>query len=424
MAEENDSDNGNAEEPAAVFHSIDGFTGNFQDAAALARRPCPVCRGDWSLAVTSFKDFQFFSDDAHVAKRADIRTVRCAGCHALYMNPCYTPQGFATLFREAGMSYGASGMRYDEQAGWLSARGLLQPGRRLMDIGCYEGAFIRTLPDDVTAIGVDIDRGAIERAREAYSAPGREFICGDFTDFGFEGTADIITMFHVLEHLPDPRRVLAKLRRHAHENSHLLVEIPVLEHGITNDINGFFSVQHLTHFSKATLAHILAAEGWEITEAAMQEGYNGYRVLAVPAEDPDIPAPDAGDISRLQNYLAGWYKTVATVCRRLEDAAIDRHCIIWGGGLHTEFLYQLTPLFFGVRERRFLIVDSDPLKQGGSWRGIPIAAPGDILPHADWEETSLIISSYGNQQAIFEAALKFGIKKEKIILLYEHIDRY
>lgn len=427
MSDMADHDNSGGNDDDALppaFHSIDSFTGNFQEEAALAHRPCPVCRGDWGLAVTGFKDFQFFSDDAHAAKRADIRTVRCAGCHALYMNPCYTPHGFATLFREAGMSYGASGMRYEEQTAWLQSRNLLRPGMRLMDIGCYEGAFIRTLPEEIATIGVDIDAGAIDRAREAFPQPDRQFVCGDFTDFAFEGTVDIMTMFHVLEHLPDPRRVLARLRLHANADTRLVVEVPVLEHGITNDINGFFSVQHLTHFSKTSLAHMLAAEGWAILEAGMQKGYNGYRVLAAPAGDIDIPAPDAGDIARLQHYLSGWYGAVADICRRLDHSDIARHCVIWGGGLHTEFLYQLTPLFFGNRARRFLIVDSDPLKQGASWRGIPIAAPAEILPHLDWRETSLIVSSYGNQQAIADAALELGARKEKIILLYDHIDRY
>jgi hypothetical protein len=64
-------------------------------------------------------------------------------------------------------------------------------------------------------------------------------------------------MFHVLEHLPDPVSVLKRLRDHAHNSTRLVIEVPILEKGQTNDIHGFFSPQHLTHFSKKTLDNVL-----------------------------------------------------------------------------------------------------------------------------------------------------------------------
>ena len=45
--------------------------------------------------------------------RADVNHVRCTQCNALYMNPCYSSEGFSILFAQAGMTYGATEMRKD-----------------------------------------------------------------------------------------------------------------------------------------------------------------------------------------------------------------------------------------------------------------------------------------------------------------------
>ena len=60
-------------------------------------------------------------------------------------------------------------------------------------------------------------------------------------------------MFHVLEHLKNPLETLINILKSAHQTTYLLIEVPILENGFTNDINGFFSAQHLTHFSRQSL---------------------------------------------------------------------------------------------------------------------------------------------------------------------------
>ena len=87
-------------------------------------------------------------------------------------------------------------------------------------------------------------------------------------------------------------------------------------------------------------------------------------------------------------------------------AVASPFCVIWGAGLHTESLYQLTTLFRRQPDRHYVLIDSDPVKQGTTWRGIPVYAPNAVLHagNADWSETDLLISSYGDQAAMVEAA--------------------
>ena len=73
----------------------------------------------------------------------------------------------------------------------------------------------------------------------------------------------------------------------------------------------------------------------------------------------------------------------------------DSNILIWGGGMHLEYLYQKTSFFHDRKEIRFVIVDSDANKHGKTWRGIRIISP-DILDEEILENVPIVISSYRN----------------------------
>jgi len=326
-----------------------------------------------------------------------------------------------TLFEEAGCSYGATEQRPQEQIEWLATRGLLEPGKVFLDVGCYDGRFLSNLPSAVERVGVDVDAPAIARGRQR--DPNISLYHSSFETFKPNEQPDVITMFHVLEHLVSPKAVLIQLAEISSADAVLVVEVPTLERGSTNDINGFFSVQHLTHFSENTLSEILKASGWEISEHCNMESYNGRRVLAKKSECPS-PAisPQHSDSTALSQVLITWGNAINAAKKQLSTLPAKGQFVIWGGGMHTEVMYHQTNLF-SKADRRFLIIDSDPFKQGRSWRGIKICPPSDIN-NVMGSFDSLIISSYGNQKEIRESAMALGTPRQKVIALYKDINVY
>lgn len=396
---------------------VDSFQGNSVSCTTTAERPCPVCDSTRFRTVLQFDQFQFYCDSAELPKRTDIVEVQCLNCFALYLNPCYTNEGFRVLFAEAGRSYGSLIEHTLEQIDWLNTHGLLRTDSRVLDAGCYDGAFLAKLPASVRRIGVDIDGPAIERGRKVFAGTGIEFICGNFESFRCDGYLDTITMFHVLEHLPKPKAALQNLRGMAHSGTRLVVEVPILENGATNDINGFFSVQHATHFTRVSLRNCLALTGWEIVESQEQPDYNGYRVIARAAEPKQEPEKDLRATSSLRNYLAGWNFAVKSVEEQIINLSDTNRCVIWGGGAHTEFLYQMTSFFLANPDRQYAIVDGDPIKTDKSWRGIGIYLP-TLLQALDWSNEYLLISSYSSQEGMAKSAIELGVPREKIVKLY------
>jgi len=379
-------------------------------------RPCPICGGERHRPLLEYEGFQFYTDAA-VSKQVTIRQVQCLDCFGVFMNPAFNPKGFAVLFAEAGASYGSTALRQDEQLGWLGEHGLLKAGSVLLDIGCYEGSFLGKLPAGIAGIGVDIDGPAIERARQRHR--DHQFVCADFESFEIGGPPDVITMFHVLEHLPRPVDVLRRLASLSTPRTRLLVEVPVVENVIFGDACGFLTVQHLTHFSNGSLRNAMRAGGWRILQEQPMPGYNGFRVIAEPA--PRLRAQaEPGDAGLFLAYMGQWYGALAALEQRIRDMTAPR-CILRGGGLQTEYLLHVTSLFCG--DRQFLIADNDPLKQGKSWRGIPILT-SDCLKAADWGDTQLVLSSYSHQEDMRDEARALGIPDAAVIALYDRIYRY
>lgn len=402
---------------------IDSFIGNCTHAALLNRRACPICGSLHDQTLLVFDDFQFYTDSAVEPKRAKVQVVQCQDCHGVYLNPCYSKTGFRYLFAEAGQSYGSTEGHTAEQISWLSGRGLLDEGKVFLDAGCYEGKFLSLLPKGIRKLGVDIDAPAISRGQVCYGTDNLELIHGAFETFLSPIEPDVISMFHVLEHLADPHEVLRHLRSISHDETRLVIEVPVLEHGATNDINGFFSVQHMTHFSLHSLGELLMRSGWTILERQQISEYNGHRLLVKPGEFSTKTNGSPADRTHVLQYFGQWYRNLAEVSRLVEAWQKIQRMVIWGGGAHSEFAYQVTPIFQQNSLREYLIVDSDPLKQGKSWRGLSIISP-EVLRMVDWNTSRLLISSYGNQEDIAQAAASLGVPDSAVYRLYNHVEAY
>ena len=97
---------------------------------------------------------------------------------------------------------------------------------RVLDVGCGNGAIafpLATLGCEV--VGADVDPGSIESCRKR-NFPQASFVLTDETLHGVEGTFDLIVCSEVLEHLRDPRPLVAAMSRKLTPDGWLFVTIP------------------------------------------------------------------------------------------------------------------------------------------------------------------------------------------------------
>jgi len=97
----------------------------------------------------------------------------------------------------------------------------------ILDIGCGTGLFLKTASNygfDVT--GIDVSNVAIKNAREQFGINADRKLISDLnpSDMQF----DVITLWHVLEHLVNPLDDLKKIRTMLKPDGVLFIEVPNL----------------------------------------------------------------------------------------------------------------------------------------------------------------------------------------------------
>jgi ubiquinone/menaquinone biosynthesis C-methylase UbiE len=154
---------------------------------------------------------------------------------------------------------------------WQRRRGLLladvQPGERVLDLGCGAGRFVAALRDHgADAVGVDLAEGALERARR--NVPGVEFLAttAELPD----SSVDLVWCSEVLEHVPDTAGLLSEARRVLRTGGRLLVTTP--SHDVPRRVllallrwEPHFDPlgQHVRFYSRRSLARVLEAFAFE-----------------------------------------------------------------------------------------------------------------------------------------------------------------
>ena len=96
---------------------------------------------------------------------------------------------------------------------------LLEPGMRLLDVGCGPGTLTADLARIVApgeVVGVDVSAEVVEEARSFAADAGVKsvsFLAGDFREAGLEpGSFDVVHAHQVLQHVTDPIGSLAAMK--------------------------------------------------------------------------------------------------------------------------------------------------------------------------------------------------------------------
>jgi ubiquinone/menaquinone biosynthesis C-methylase UbiE len=154
--------------------------------------------------------------------------------------------------------------------------GELQPGERVLDLGCGAGRFVAALRQaGADAIGVDLAEGALERARR--NVPGAD--CSATTETIPDSSVDVVWCSEVIEHVPDTAALLSEARRVLKTGGRILVTTPsydlprrvpiaLLRWDAHFDPLG----QHVRFYSRRSLARVLTTFAFEGVEVRNSRG--------------------------------------------------------------------------------------------------------------------------------------------------------
>lgn len=289
--------------------------------------PCALC-GQQSFLTVSTVDAKS-SEHLHVAA--------CQMCSLVQQQPIPTEQDrhlfythhYRTEYKNAYVPKAKHVYRAGRSAltrlQFLSACGI-RSGVTL-DIGAGGGEFVYMANRlGFEAVGIEPNIGYSEYATREY---GVNVLTGDVRTA--KGPYDLITMFHVLEHVADPLGTLKTLWGLLQEGGHLFLEVPNIEANDASPHNIFFTA-HVFYFSQATL--ISCASQYFEPVAIHTKG--NMRIL-FKKKDPAMPSPALPNHQDAQKTL-----------RRVRQKGWLEY-LLFGGGIYKPFV-KLSRTF---RERRF-----------------------------------------------------------------------
>ncbi len=141
---------------------------------------------------------------------------------------------------------------------------------RLLDFGSGTGYFIRHMADHGwEAQGIEIDQGAREYAKRWTGLPVD--VPEKLASF-LENQFDVITLWHVFEHLHDFKEMLARFHRILKADGKLILALPNYTSFDAQHYREFWAAydvpRHLWHFSPVALARCLDAAHFQLKAMA------------------------------------------------------------------------------------------------------------------------------------------------------------
>ena len=210
-----------------------------------------------SCILCGSNDFKLISKKDSKSKD-ELMVCLCKVCSMVSQNPIPTEQEveqyYATEYRQDYKQIFEPKLKHVYRAGNLALNrlGFLTKNGvtsgKLLDVGAGGGEFTYVSSQlGFDSTGIEPNIGYSNYAKDQYQANVKTGQLADIDD-----NFDVITMFHVMEHIPDPVKTFKKLYNLLNENGVLFIEVPNIETYSQSPDNTFFKA-HIHYFSEATL---------------------------------------------------------------------------------------------------------------------------------------------------------------------------
>jgi len=233
--------------------------------------------------------------------------VKCQRCGLVYINP--RPNSSDVLHDYEDV---VDELYVEERDGRvLTFRQHLRPlqriagrpdGKRLLDVGCHIGVFVDVAQQHGwDAWGVEPSHWAAEQAQAA----GLKVVNGTLATSGFpDASFDVITLWDVIEHVPNPKRELLQVHRLLKPRGVVVIHTIDIESPFARIMGHrwpWLMEMHLYYFSPRTLRRMVEEIGFEVIHSSPQGRYLRLGYL----------------ISRLQGYSRPLYRLLDAIVTRL-----------------------------------------------------------------------------------------------------------
>jgi 2-polyprenyl-3-methyl-5-hydroxy-6-metoxy-1,4-benzoquinol methylase len=231
---------------------------------------------------------------------AESNITECSSCGYVFDNPRPTLEELIKFYSRPSQYDSWLGELKERDRAWNRRLSILRSTRQkgaLLDVGAGIGQFLSLARDCYDQVyGTEVSSEAVRIAKEKYNL---ELFQGTIEDFEKKGRLfDNVTLFHVLEHVPDPRSLLRICHSLLSDHGILVIAVPnevtslrawlkrqLVKAGLRKPRGvGKFGLPriklteqtsevHLSHFTPAVLRRLLQSAGFSILKTTLDPCY-------------------------------------------------------------------------------------------------------------------------------------------------------
>lgn len=230
---------------------------------------CPVCESPDFTPYLLTKDF-FLSQES-------FQIVRCDTCGFVFTNPVpFTDQLAGYYDSPDYLSHTASSASFlasvykifrsiNIKKKYQLVRTYTQQGN-MLDIGCGTGELISFFrKKNWTVMGIEPNPSAREFAQQQY---GLDVYDESSIESLPDQSFDVVSMWHVLEHVPDLNERMRQVKRMLHQDGQLFIAVPNIESPDARHYKEYWAgldvPRHLYHFSSDSMKTLLEKHHFQL----------------------------------------------------------------------------------------------------------------------------------------------------------------
>jgi 2-polyprenyl-3-methyl-5-hydroxy-6-metoxy-1,4-benzoquinol methylase len=273
---------------------------------------CGVCGTSKVEKSFAIKDHSISKEVFHIST--------CVDCGMVYTNDAPLPQDCAKYYQSedyishSNTNKGLIFSIYHRVRSYMISRkaDLIKRYHRegaILDMGCgtgYFAGFMQSVGFQVT--GIEIDEKARQHGIDQF---GIKAFPPDVLRSGELKTFKAITLWHVLEHLYEPKDYLAMFRSHLAEDGILVIAVPNHRSTDAKIFSTYWAAydvpRHLWHFDPASMEKLASATGFEVIKKEHMPFDPFYNSLLSAKYRGSMVAPITGFWVGLRGYIGGLF---------------------------------------------------------------------------------------------------------------------
>jgi SAM-dependent methyltransferase len=386
-------------------------------------RPCPVCYGRKKKIIKHIK--LIVPDDFILPVQYDI--VACNNCgfvfndvpnstsyDVYYAN--YKENTNFTIPSEAAyaLTKEKRESRHIISANFIERSASVDKSASILDIGCSFGATLSALKQKgfSNLNALDLDSASINYLQQiGISSRVGSIFSEDIHEY--DNKFDLIILGHILEHLYEPKKAIANIKKWLKPKGKIFIECPDLyQYSITSGFPGFFAEwEHINHFSIISLMNLFndfRLKSYDTgTMYALIEDFPCLYVIFKRDEMNRQIYKTKNDEIAMRESLNAPNEKGRKILLNIENLQ-NREIALWGAGQYCYGLLSHTKL--SERNIKF-IVDKDSKKQGKIILGREIMNPQILQSFLG----TIVVCSTTAKEYIISDIKKMGLTNDVVI---------